>query len=272
MVAASSVRSARRAAEPAGARARRPARIVAAPADLAVQRTPEGVPRMRILLVEDPNDEAENRTKDLVAALTRHGATTVRLPEEHLDQAALAASDLVLLDLGAGCSDGTALCRQIRAASDVPLIILADPDIGTNRTLGLRSGADDFLNKPYDLDELIALIQAILRRRVGSFSPTSRSAMIGDVFIDMGSMSVTVGGTRVDLTKKEFQMLALFAEAEGHVCPRERLAAEVWGRPAGEVYETMHVLISRLRTKLGPGRIRTVRSLGYQLVTPDEQK
>jgi DNA-binding response OmpR family regulator len=219
---------------------------------------------MRVLLAEG---DGKDRSEELVAALTNYGATTIRVPSAQLTQAAFDRADVVLLRSATPDRSCLALCDEIRAGSDIPLILVADRASSEDRARALRSGADDCIVVPYGIDELAARIQAVLRRRFREVRRPARSASIGDVTIDMGRMVATVAGNTVDLTKKEFQLLALIADANGSVCSRERLAAELWGRPENEILESLHVLISRLRSKLGSGRIKTVRSIGYQLVT-----
>jgi DNA-binding response OmpR family regulator len=267
---ASTLKPTTHAGEPDIGRVHRAENLVIRAATDAVVGASGRAPAMRILLVEDSTRGEENRSSDLVAILARHGGTTTRVCFNRLTLAAMAEADLILLESSAPGNDVIACCREIRTMSDIPLIVLADPSRDNDQVGVLRSGADDCLVKPYNVDELIARIQVILRRR-GGVSPSSKATKVGDVTIDPGRMSVTADGRTIDLTKKEFQLLALIVGEQGGVCSRERLVAEVWGRPEKEVSESLHVLISRLRSKLGADRIKTVRSVGYRLVAPGEQ-
>ena len=134
------------------------------------------------------------------------------------------------------------------------------------RILGLRSGADDYLVKPFNVDELIARVDAVLRRRVSDRAVRPDRVRAEDVEIDLPRFEVTVGGKPVALSRKEFQVLAMIAGAGGDVCPRDRLIAEVWGEPWAGANRTLDVHVATLRTKLDrPGLIETVRGVGYRL-------
>ncbi|WP_086787035.1 response regulator transcription factor [Crossiella equi] len=221
---------------------------------------------MRVLLVEDDDRVAEA----LEPALTRRGMAVTRLPSGKGVLEAAAAVDVVLLDLGLPDVDGFVLCRAIRAASDVAVIVVSARGEVDDRILGLHSGADDYLVKPYDIGELVARVHAVRRRREGG-SPPGPALTFGDVEVHMGRHEVTVAGAPVALSRKEFQMLAMLAQARGAVCTRERIIAEVWGRSWSGANRTLDVHIATLRTKLGrPDLVATVRGVGYRLALPTE--
>jgi DNA-binding response OmpR family regulator len=219
---------------------------------------------VHILLVEDDDRIAAA----LRPALHRHGMTTTRLAHGRGAVDHLPGVDVVLLDLGLPDVDGVDVCRAIRDASDVPVIVVSARGEVEDRILGLHSGADDYLVKPYDIGELVARVHAVLRRR----GPTTaageggETVAVGDVVIDLQRHLVTVAGQPVALTRKEFQVLALLAGSRGAVCTRGRIVAEVWGRTWAGANRTLDVHVATLRTKLGrPDLVQTVRGVGYRL-------
>jgi DNA-binding response OmpR family regulator len=219
---------------------------------------------VHILLVEDDDRVAAA----LRPALHRHGMTTTRLERGRGAVDNLAGVDVVLLDLGLPDADGVDVCRAIRQASDVPVIVVTARGDVEDRIVGLHSGADDYVVKPYDVGELVARIHAVQRRRGHSEGePADRVVRTEDgVAIDLGRHTVTVDGAEVTLTRKEFQVLALLAAARGTVCTRTRIVAEVWGRSWPGANRTLDVHVATLRTKLGrPELVQTVRGVGYRL-------
>ncbi|MFD5829989.1 response regulator transcription factor [Lentzea sp. NPDC060358] len=221
---------------------------------------------MRVLLVEDDDRVAEA----LVPALTRRGFHVDRQATGRGTLDRLAGVDVVLLDLGLPDMDGVTLCRAIRAASDVAIIVVSARGEIDDRILGLHAGADDYLVKPYDVGELVARVHAVRRRRgadpVGVGSASTEVFETGDVRVDLGRHEVTVAGESVALSRKEFQVLALVMAAGGAVCTRERILAEVWGRTWSGANRTLDVHVATLRTKLGrPALLETVRGVGYRL-------
>lgn len=221
---------------------------------------------MRVLLVEDDDRVAEA----LVPALTRRGFHVDRQATGRGTLDRLGGVDVVLLDLGLPDMDGVTLCRAIRAASDVAIIVVSARGEIDDRILGLHAGADDYLVKPYDVGELVARVHAVRRRRgadpVGVGAVSTEVFETGDVRVDLGRHEVTVAGEAVALSRKEFQVLALVMAAGGAVCTRERILAEVWGRTWSGANRTLDVHVATLRTKLGrPALLETVRGVGYRL-------
>lgn len=223
---------------------------------------------MRVLLVEDDDRVAEA----LVPALTRRGFTVDRQATGRGTLDRLLGVDVVLLDLGLPDVDGVTLCRSIRAASDVAIIVVSARGEIDDRILGLHAGADDYLVKPYDVGELVARVHAVRRRRgdpVGVGGTGTEVFTIGDVRVDLARHEVTVAGSVVALSRKEFQVLALVVAAGGAVCTRERILAEIWGRTWSGANRTLDVHVATLRTKLGRSDLlETVRGVGYRLGTP----
>ncbi|HSK57692.1 MAG TPA: response regulator transcription factor [Actinomycetospora sp.] len=229
---------------------------------------------MHILLVEDDDRIAAA----LRPALHRHGMTTTRLSRGRGVAQHLAGVDVVLLDLGLPDVDGVDVCRAFRAAGDVPVIVVSARGRVDERILGLHHGADDYLVKPYDVGELVARIHAVRRRRGVVPGPANGSSdgvvALGDgVVLDRARHVLTVDGVPVALSRKEFAVLGLLADADGAVCTRDRLVAEVWGRRWAGADRTLDVHVATLRTKLGrPGMVATVRGIGYRLVAGETER
>ncbi|MBW0105207.1 response regulator transcription factor [Pseudonocardia sp. KRD291] len=222
---------------------------------------------MHILLIEDDDRVAAA----LRPALHRHGMSTTRLDHGRGAVDRLDGVDVVLLDLGLPDIDGMDVCRAIREVSEVPVLVVTARGEVDDRILGLHSGADDYLVKPYDIGELVARVHAVYRRRrvpggVGPGSGTGEDSVeVGDVRVDLGRHLVVVAGENVTLTRKEFQVLAMLARADGAVCTRSQIVAEVWGKSWPGANRTLDVHVATLRTKLGrPELVQTVRGVGYR--------
>ncbi|MER6115158.1 response regulator transcription factor [Streptomyces sp. NPDC001743] len=228
---------------------------------------------MRLLLVEDDNHVAAA----LSAILARHGFKVVhaRSGEEAL-QALLPADTepfgVVLLDLGLPDQDGYEVCGKIRKRSSVPVIMVTARADVRSRIHGLNLGADDYVTKPYDTGELLARIHAVSRRKTGTedTAPTPVAALrLGHVHIELPTRRVSVDGSEVQLTRKEFDLLALLAQRPGVVFRREQIISEVWRTSWEGTGRTLEVHVASLRSKLRlPALIETVRGVGYRLVAP----
>jgi DNA-binding response OmpR family regulator len=223
---------------------------------------------MHVLLVEDDDRVAAA----LRSALHRHGMSLTRLDRGRGVTDHLAGVDVVLLDLGLPDVDGVDVCRAVRAVSEVPVIVVSARGEVDDRILGLHSGADDYLVKPYDIGELVARVHAVYRRRRSGPRADGEAdvVVLDEVTIDLDRHAVTVAGRSVTLTRKEFQVLALLASSGGAVCTRNRIVAEVWGRSWAGANRTLDVHIATLRTKLGRADlVQTVRGVGYRLGLPE---
>lgn len=227
---------------------------------------------MLVSLVADRDD----RLVELVAALDRHGARTRRIAPSDVTRMVTNRSDVILLDSSLPYDAGIVLCRKIRSMCDVPIVMISERAAHADRIQGLRAGADYYVSPPCYLDELIASLFAASRPRGQMNDHGSRklgNGRVGDIELDVERMRVAVGGVTIELTKKEFQLLAVIFGEDGGVCPREKLAAAVWGLPEEQVRDSIQVLMSRLRAKLGHDRIRTERSVGYRLAArPADQE
>jgi DNA-binding response OmpR family regulator len=172
---------------------------------------------------------------------------------------------MVLLDIGLPGIDGFDVCRAIRSRSDVPILMLTARDEEPDRVVGLEVGADDYLTKPFSPRELVARMKAIFRRT----EPHERHDRfsLGDVVLDRESHDVTVDGRPVDLTAKEFELLAFFMANAGVVVSRDLLLDRVWGQEYPGGTRTVDVHVAQLRRKLGrPDLIRTLRGAGNKAV------
>jgi DNA-binding response OmpR family regulator len=172
---------------------------------------------------------------------------------------------LVVLDIGLPGIDGFEVCRRLRAFSKVPIVMLTARDEEPDRVAGLELGADDYVAKPFSPRELAARIKAILRRVEQRSDDTVLTA--NDIVLRRDSMDVTVDGEQIELTTKEFDLLACFLEHPGIVLSREKLLDLVWGMTYPGGTRTVDVHVAQLRRKLrDPETIRTVRGAGYKLI------
>jgi DNA-binding response OmpR family regulator len=172
---------------------------------------------------------------------------------------------LVVLDIGLPGIDGFEVCRRLRAHSKVPILMLTARDEEPDRVAGLELGADDYVSKPFSPRELAARIKAILRRV--DRPSEDRVLTAHEIVLRRDSMDVTVAGRQLELTSKEFDLLACFLEHPGIVLSREKLLDLVWGMTYPGGTRTVDVHVAQLRRKLGdPDTIRTVRGAGYKLV------
>jgi DNA-binding response OmpR family regulator len=175
--------------------------------------------------------------------------------------------DAVILDVLMPNLDGFEVCRRLRARSAVPIIMLTARDEEPDRVAGLEIGADDYVPKPFSPRELLARVKAILRR--AEPAPRENMLALGDVTIDVEGREVTVDGSQIELTAKEFDLLTYFVESPGIVHSRDRLLDRVWGMSYPGGTRTVDVHVGQLRRKLGrPELIRTVRGAGYKAVGP----
>ncbi|MGW4320629.1 response regulator transcription factor [Streptomyces sp. NPDC004684] len=227
---------------------------------------------MRLLLVEDDNHVAAA----LSAVLGRHGfdVTHARSGEEAL-QALVpegAGFGVVLLDLGLPDQDGYEVCGKIRKRTAIPVIMVTARSDVRSRIHGLNLGADDYVVKPYDTGELLARIHAVSRRTVHEDTTGDDgdgALSLGSVRIELPTRQVSVAGAVVQLTRKEFDLLALLAQRPGVVFRREQIISEVWRTSWEGTGRTLEVHVASLRAKLRmPALIETVRGVGYRLVAP----
>ena len=217
---------------------------------------------MRALLVED--DAVLGAA--VVRALAANGFRVQHVTSGSAALAAVrdSAPDVVLLDMGLPDRDGIGVCRGIREMSRVPILAVTGRGAVQARVAGLRNGADDYIVKPFLIEELLARIDAVLRRTRGL--GVAPAVVAGDVEIDLARRSVTVAGAEVTLARKEFELLAALARREGAVVARDELLDEVWGSADASARRTLEAHVGLVRSKLGrPEVIVTARGVGYRL-------
>jgi DNA-binding response OmpR family regulator len=219
-----------------------------------------------LLLVED-DDSIGRLVKSYLEQQDGWRVVWLRTGEEAIAELRRHPVRLVVLDLGLPGIDGFEVCRQIRAQSKVPIVMLTARDEEPDRVAGLELGADDYVSKPFSPRELAARIKAILRR----VEQRGEDALLTgrDIVLRRDSHDVTVAGVVIELTSKEFDLLACFLEHPGIVLSREKLLDLVWGMTYPGGTRTVDVHVAQLRRKLGdPDSIRTVRGAGYKLTSP----
>jgi two-component system, OmpR family, response regulator QseB len=221
---------------------------------------------MRLLLVEDDEILGDG----LVAGLKMEGyavdwLTSGKLADEALK---LNSYELIVLDLGLPDMDGMAILRALRSRKDeTPVMVLTARDTLSDRVQGLDSGADDFVIKPFELDEVCARLRALARRNEGRSAPTMAYKGID---LDPASHQVTFHNERVELSQKEFEILSFLMSNIGKVVSRSRLEESLYSWDSDVESNTVEVHIHYLRKKLDPALIRTVRGVGYIIDNDDE--
>jgi DNA-binding response OmpR family regulator len=225
------------------------------------------------LLVED--DERLSRL--VTEYLQSHGVVVTRAAdgEAGLREALARRYDVVLLDLMLPGRDGMEVCRELRARTDVPVIMLTARGEEADRVMGLEGGADDYLAKPFSPRELLARIRAVLRRTRGQAGPASKAIQVGGLHLDPAARRATLDGRELPLTGYEFTLLRVLAERSGRILSREQLLDLAKGNAEESFDRSIDVHISRLRQKLGddakhPRLLKTVRGAGYLLAVMGE--
>ncbi len=225
----------------------------------------------KLLVVEDEPSLVDALTYSLAGE--GHEVESVTDGSDALDAVQRLRPDLILLDLMLPGLSGTEVCRQVRATSAVPIIILTAKDDEVDRVIGLELGADDYVTKPFSMRELTARVRAVLRRG-GALAEDSEAVLeSGPVRLDPERHEVTVNGRPVELPPKEFAVLELLLRNAGRVLTREVLIDRVWGGDYVGDTKTLDVHIKRLRHRVErdphhPEVITTVRGVGYKLVDP----
>jgi two-component system, OmpR family, response regulator RegX3 len=221
----------------------------------------------RILVVED-----EESLSDPLSYMLRKEGFEVSIAAtgpDALEQFDRHGADLVLLDLMLPGLSGTEVCRQLRARSSVPVIMLTAKDGEVDKVVGLELGADDYVTKPYSARELVARIRAVMRRHGEPEDLVTTTVEAGPVRLDVDRHVVSVGGRPVSMPLKEFELLELLLRNAGRVLTRGQLIDRVWGSDYVGDTKTLDVHVKRLRGKVEPDpgvprHIVTVRGLGYK--------
>ncbi len=233
--------------------------------------------KKKVLIVEDEKMISEilyvNVTKAGLAAVCKYDGKSA------LEEALATSYDLILLDLMLPILDGFEFCRRFRQEKDTPIIILTAREEENDKILGLELGADDYLTKPFSIPELISRIKANIRRYSNEIVQNRISGEImrfGDLVINNDNYEVTRGGRKIELSKKQYELLAFLAKNHDRVYSREELMEQVWGYDLvfGDT-RTVDVTVTRLRKQIEtnaakPDFIQTKRGMGYVFVT--EQK
>ena len=218
----------------------------------------------RVLVVEDDEEIAQVLQRSL--RLEGYEVKLALDGQVALDVAGAFNPDLVILDLGLPKVDGIEVARQLRAHDDVPILMLTARDAVESRVEGLDSGADDYLVKPFERQELLARLRALLRRRPPR---GSASVVVGDLSLNPDTHEVRRSERDVELTQREFELLEYLMRNERIVVPRQRLLEEVWGYDPFATTNTIEVFVSNLRRKLEAGGearlLHTLRGAGYVL-------
>jgi two-component system, OmpR family, KDP operon response regulator KdpE len=229
---------------------------------------------MRILVVDDEPDLVESVRLGFTLQWREVDVLAAGDGETALDSVEREHPDIVLLDVGLPGIDGYEVLRQIRAFSDVPVVMLTARDDAMDKVKGLELGADDYVTKPFNHLELMARVKAVLRR-LEMPAPTSRvpSFQSGDLEVDFAKQEARLHGNRLDLTPTEYKLLYHLVRNAGHVLEHGTLLAKVWGREYVDEVDYIRVYIRRLRDKLGdssdaPRYIQTERGLGYRFIAP----
>jgi two-component system, OmpR family, KDP operon response regulator KdpE len=229
---------------------------------------------MKILVVDDAPDVVESVRLGFTLQWREVDVLGAESGERGLDLVEHETPDLVLLDVGLPDLDGYEVLRQIRAFSDVPVVMLTARDDTLDLVKGLELGADDYVTKPFNHLELLARVKAVLRR-LDMPAPASRVPAFrsGDLEMDFARQEVRLAGSRVDLTPTEYKLLYHLVRNAGYVLTHGTLLAKVWGREYVDEVDYLRVYVRRLRDKLGddpdqPRFIRTERGLGYRFLAP----
>ncbi|MFK4071362.1 response regulator transcription factor [Streptomyces sp. NPDC029674] len=225
---------------------------------------------MKALLVEDDPSVAEA----LIESLEQRGWDVEHASDGRSAVEAVPTWDIILLDLNLPDVDGLEVCQRIRSSHSIPLIAVTARSDQMDKVLCLRLGADDYIVKPYHLQELLARMTAVIRRserqKLPQSEPRTEPVKVqtrithGSLTIDQWSRTVTVEGRQITLTRKEFELLSLLAGAPGRVFTREQLSETVWSDSWLGASRTLDTHIAQLRRKLGDPRwIRTLRGVGF---------
>ena len=222
----------------------------------------------RVLVVDDEPQILRALETNLRGA--GYEVDTAATAEAALATAAMRPPDAVILDLVLPDGSGTEVCRELRKWSSAPVLVLTVVGDEPEKVAALDAGADDYIQKPFGIEELLARLRAVLRRAGPSGGPVLE---IGELVVDLDKRSVAVGGRQVSLTPHEFELLRVLAQNEGKLMTHPAILREVWGPAYGGESHYLHVYISQLRRKIetDPARPRyllTEAGAGYRLVSP----
>jgi len=223
---------------------------------------------MRVLLVED-----DQRIVDFVQRGLKAEGYTVEVANNGMDAIALGTEgkfQTIILDLGLPDLNGRQICERLRSNGvDTPILMLTARDTVQDKVSGLRSGADDYMTKPFAFEELLARIEALMRRRGGEIKPEVKELQLADLILNLETHEVRRGEALVELTPKEFALLECFMRMPGKVLSRTRILEQVWGYSADPLTNVVDVYIRQLRRKIDDEYdlklLKTVRGYGYKM-------
>jgi DNA-binding response OmpR family regulator len=225
---------------------------------------------LNVLLIEDEPRVADFINRGLRAE--NHGVTVAPSGGEGIELAKTGEFDVIVLDLMLPDMHGYDVCQKLRLEGDrTPILMLTAMDTLEDKIKGIKIGADDYLAKPFDFDELLVRLEALVRRS-RHFAPSANVLQVADLVLDRELIEVSRGGEQIKLTAKELAILELLMAAPGRVFSRTRILNQVWGYSEDPLTNVVDVYIARLRRKIdSPGReplLETVRGHGYRLKPP----
>jgi DNA-binding response OmpR family regulator len=223
---------------------------------------------LRILLVED-----DKRISDFVERGLKaegYAVDVARCGQDAIDIASEGQFQAIILDLGLPDINGREVCERLRKLGlDTPILMLTARDAVQDKVTGLRSGADDYMTKPFAFEELLARIEVLVRRRSGEIKLDSKELQLSDLQLNVDTHEVLRGDTVIDLTPKEFALLECFMRMPGKVLSRTRILEQVWGYSADPLTNVVDVYIRQLRRKIDDDfelkLLKTVRGYGYKM-------
>lgn len=216
---------------------------------------------MKILIIED--DAGLNRGISFALEQENYETLTARTIKEGFRLLETEHPDAVLLDLNLPDGDGIDCCRNIRKQSDVPILILTARDMETDEIMGLTSGADDYITKPFSISVLKIRLQNILHRKL-KIRDMEDTLISGDIRLNTGTLRAFCCDREMDLSLTEFRLLQYFLENKNQVLLKEQILSHIWDADGNYVEEnTLSVNVSRLRKKIGRNYIRTIQGMGY---------
>jgi two-component system, OmpR family, KDP operon response regulator KdpE len=222
----------------------------------------------KVLVIDD--DPSLLRALRVSLRAGGHEVITAINGEQGMSQSALNSPDVIVLDLGLPDIDGLTVCERVRGWSDVPIIILSASGTEERKVAALDGGADDYVTKPFGMAELEARIRAAIRHRNTELEPKSPAQIsVGALTLDLVHREAQLDGARVELTEKEFALLAFLAQHAGKTCTRQMILSAVWGRGYDNETQYVRTYVHRLRQKLNDDSgslIRTTPGIGYTLM------
>jgi two-component system KDP operon response regulator KdpE len=224
-------------------------------------------------------DDEKEIVRALQRSLTAHGYTvlTAMNGEEAVQEVARSHPDLLLLDLMMPGMSGLEVCRRVRSTSNVPIIVLSVKDAEYDKVEALDLGADDYIQKPFGMDEVLARIRVALRHAIQTPVGTKPYFRSGPLFVDLLQKRVTVQGQEISLTPTEYDLLKVFITHRGKILTRQLLLKELWGSEAHARLHSLHVYVAQLRQKIEPTPerprlIHTVPGVGYRFNDEVDEK